>query len=452
MRKTKSVLNTDSFDRRRYKEISQMSQKLKKLEKEGEKLLPSFPHLQGDIWASFYKMNPEIRNDVAKELETNKMLMEKIMSNETYQKHRDSTKLDDLTSAIACMSMADVAIKWIREMVKKDNNLHDMYLDKDIDKEVAKDFENKLKQVIQNEIETFNSHISMAVEEAKKTEQNLKDIVSGISPGSDKAELRKIPLRDKLALAEKLSGNQKIREIARWAGRMKDIARKKQKTKHNQSIERSGVGLGSMVERLLPSELAMYSHPATKLDFLRRFAEGQTMMYDPVGKESLGKGPIILCLDQSGSMEHLDTQAKGFALALMSIARKQKRDFALVLFDRRTIVYQFPKGKITPNDMVQLAKSFLGGGTYFEPPLKEAMEIIETHRFEKADVIFVTDGQATISDAFAESFDKTKQKKQYRMMSVLLGIHAEDTSLKKVSDEILHASDFVEAAEKTFTI
>ncbi|MDQ0341119.1 hypothetical protein J2S00_003963 [Caldalkalibacillus uzonensis] len=36
------------------------------------------------------------------------------------------------------------------------------------------------------------------------------------------------------------------------------------------AIERSGVRLGYKVERLLPSEFAMYSHPATKLDGLPR--------------------------------------------------------------------------------------------------------------------------------------------------------------------------------------
>ncbi len=79
-------------------------------------------------------------------------------------------------------------------------------------------------------------------------------------------------------------------------------------------------------------------HPTTKIDFLRRFVEGQTMIFEQKGKEELGKGPIILCLDQSGSMRNLDAQAKGFTLALMSIARRQKRDFCLILFSTRTQV------------------------------------------------------------------------------------------------------------------
>ncbi len=83
------------------------------------------------------------------------------------------------------------------------------------------------------------------------------------------------------------------------------------------------VTLGNDIERLLPMELGLYTHPITKNDFLRRFVEGQTMMYEQKGQEVLGKGPIILCLDQSGSMHKLDTQSKRFTLALISIGRKQ---------------------------------------------------------------------------------------------------------------------------------
>ena len=163
------------------------------------------------------------------------------------------------------------------------------------------------------------------------------------SAGSGDAELKKIPLRDQLSLAEKIASDKKMKEIADWAGRFKQIARKKQKSKNSESMERSGVTLGNDIERLLPMELGLYMHPITKNDFLRRFVEGQTMQYEQKGREVLGKGPIVLCLDQSGSMQRLDTQSKGFTLALMSIARKQRRDFCLILFSTRTQIITYRK-------------------------------------------------------------------------------------------------------------
>ena len=198
--------------------------------------------------------------------------------------------------------------------------------------EAMTEFNEKLQWMLQNNSDSFSQVLAQAMQETKQVKDSLKSLLGGYSAGSGDAELKKIPLRDQISLAEKIASNKKMKEIADWAGRFKQIARNKQKTKKSDSMERSGVTLGNDIERLLPIELGLYIHPITKNDFLRRFVEGQTMQYEQKGKEVLGKGPIILCLDQSGSMQTLDTQSKGFTLALMSIARKQRRDFCLILF------------------------------------------------------------------------------------------------------------------------
>src|SRR5699024_4443786 len=172
----------------------------------------------------------------------------------------------------------------------------------------------------------------------------------------------------------KISHNKHLQTIAEWAGRFKQIARQKQKSIYHNSIERSGVSLGKDIEKLLPSELSLYKNESTKLDFLRRFVEGQTMQYDTKGKESLGKGAIILCLDQSGSMHKLDYQSKGFALALISIAKRQKRDFCYIPFSIKTQVYRFVKGNISSSEMIQLSENFLGVGINFVMLLYKYLE------------------------------------------------------------------------------
>jgi uncharacterized protein with von Willebrand factor type A (vWA) domain len=444
-----------------------MSEKLQGVGREGKKLLPSFPSLQGDIWASFYKLNPQVQDDVEKDLLTNKLLMEQIMNHPSYQQYRDSTKLDDLTSAIACLSMSKETQQWLENEMHRNQQLRNAFEQlqqkqeqyqqqkkkenkKALD-DAQKQFQQQIEQMIQQNIHGLDQHITSALEGAKQTKENLKSLVSGLTPGSGEAELKKIPLRDQIALAEQLETNPKMKKIAEWAGRFKQIAKKKQKSKHDESTERSGLGLGNRMERLLPTELAMYSHPATRLDFLRRFAEKQTMIYDPTGKDALGKGPIVLCLDQSGSMNNFDSQAKGFALALMSIARKKKRDFALILFDVLTKTFQYPKGKITPQDMVELATTYMGGGTNFELPLTEAIKIISTHRFKEADIVFVTDGADNLSDTFLNDFHRVKNEKKFNVISVLLGQALEDT-VRRFSDEVIHASDFIEASEIVFNI
>src|SRR5699024_10502622 len=108
--------------------------------------------------------------------------------------------------------------------------------------------------------------------------------------GDADAEFKNTPLRDKIELAEVLSNDSKVKDIAKWAGRFKKIARTKQKMKHKDSTEQSGIEIGNDIERVLPNELLLLSDSRTRSDFLKRYAEGELMPYDTKGRETLGEG------------------------------------------------------------------------------------------------------------------------------------------------------------------
>ena len=458
-----SVLNTDTFDKRRFKEIYKMSQGLQKLSLDGE--LPTFEPLLGDIWASLYKMKPELsEGKIPDDLQVNKSFMEKIMNDESYENYRNFTRLDDLSSAIGTVKFGEKTNEWLMEQKERDEDLRKKMqeiqalerqlqkqdqqngagngsdeLQEDL-KEAMSDLGDQLQQTLQNNSHSFSEAMSQAMRETKQTKDSLKSLLVGTSAGSGDAELKKVPLRDQISLAEKIASNKQMKEIADWAGRFKQIARKKQKTKHKDSMERSGVTLGNDIERLLPMELGLYTHPITKNDFLRRFVEGQTMQYEQKGHEVLGKGPIVLCLDQSGSMHKLDTQSKGFTLVLMSIARKQKRDFCLILFSTRTKIFKYERGKIKSSDMINLAQTFLGGGTDFGLPLERAMNVINESRFKQADVVFVTDGEDRVKTSFLKGFKKKKKEKDFNVLSLVIG--SSINVVEQFSDKVVQVKDF----------
>ena len=458
-----SVLNTDAFDKRRFIEIYSMSQSLQKLKVEGE--LPTFEPLLADIWASLYKMKPELsEDDIPDDLQVNKSFMEKIMNDDSFESYRKFTRLDDLSSAIGTVKFGEKTNEWLIDQKKKDEDLQKKMqeiqamqrqlqkqdqqngagkgseeLQEDL-KDAMSDLGSQLHQTLENNSHSFSEAMSQAMQETKQTKDSLKSLLGGTSAGSGDAELKKVPLRDQISLAEKIASNKQMKEIADWAGRFKQIARKKQKSKHSDSMERSGVTVGNDIERLLPMELGLYTHPITKSDFLRRFVEGQTMQYEQKGHEVLGKGPIVLCLDQSGSMHKLDTQSKGFTLALMSIARKQKRDFCLILFSTRTKIFKYERGKIKSSDMINLAQTFLGGGTDFALPLEKAMNVINESRFKQADLVFITDGEDKVKDSFLESFNKKKKEKHYNVLSLTIGSNIK--TVEQFSDKVVQVKDF----------
>jgi uncharacterized protein with von Willebrand factor type A (vWA) domain len=450
----KSVLNTDAFDRRRFVQLLEMSEKMQQLERKGKETFPSFRPLMGDMWAGLFKMKPELLTEVDPALEMNRQLMERVMNENGFHEFREFTRLDDLASALGTVKYTETVLEWIDEQAKQNQSFRQalqqvMSGEGDAVQQAVK----ALAKALEQNGQVLAKSLSRAAKDAIQTKDNLKSLLGGIEAGSGDAELKKVPLRDQLALAEKLSAEPKLKEIAQWAGRLKLIARQKQRSKHRESIDRSGITRGNQVEKLLPSELAAFSSPITKSDFLRRFAEGQTLQYDTKGKEQLGKGPIILCLDQSGSMSDQDTISKGFALALMSIARKQRRDFALILFSssaKELLIYE--RGKITVRDMVRLAGIFLDGGTDFEIPLKKAAKVIEKSRLIKADIIFLTDGEANVSEEFLENWNELKLRKDFRVLALLLGT-AKEYVVKKFSDRVVKAKNLLDdAAHQAFEI
>lgn len=477
LRNTKtSVLNTDSYDIRRFNEIIEMSDGLEHLSKLDTP--PFFKELLGDIWAGFYKMNPELDNaeDVDIKLKSNYNIMNKIMNEEFYQKHHQSTQLDDMLSIIGTREMGERTVEWFDEELQKNEQMKEQLqqiqlLNEKIEKEQKESSknqdadkqavneptqdENELGSLlgefasnVQNSLDSNGTELmealSEGMEKAEQTKDNLEKLFGGRARGSGESDLEKIPLRDKIKLAELISKNHKLKRIADWAGRFKRIARSKHKSLFTEGVSRGGVTLGNDLRNVLPSEIFLYFDKRTKDDFVKRFDEKKLLQYETSGKDNLGQGSIILCLDQSGSMSGLDEQSKAFALALMSIARRQGRNFVYIPFSKSTgAVRTFIKGKIKPFEMIDIATSFLNGGTSFEPPLKEALKVISKDKFNDGDIIFVTDGESSVSTSFVDEFNKTKKNKSFSVMSLVIG-RGNETTVKQFSDEVVKINEFNE--------
>ena len=460
--KNQSVINADNFDRRRFYKIYNMSNALQDLN-DFEKPFPTFEPLLGDIWGALYKMSPQLKDgkEIIDELKTNHSLMENIFTDLDFEKYREYTKLDELSSAIGTVKFGEKTKEWLEEQ-RKENEELDQQLrniqgmqrqlerqekqhgDGQGNEQLQEDLQQAMKYLynyvskeLQSDSHSFSQKMSQASQETQQTKNDVKSLLGGTHAGSGEAELKKIPLRDQIQLAEKISNNEHLKSIAKWAGRFKQIAR--QKSIYHDSIERSGVSLGNDIEKLLPSELALYKNESTKLDFLRRFVEGQTMQYDIKGRESLGKGPIILCLDQSGSMRGLDYQSKGFTLALMSIAKKQRRDFCYIPFSTRARAYRYPKGKINTSEMIKLSEAFLGGGTNFEAPLSKSLELINESRFKQSDIVFVTDGEDRLGESFLDEFNQIKKEKEFAVLSLVIGNNTD--VLENLADRVIQIND-----------
>ncbi|WP_165767922.1 VWA domain-containing protein [Virgibacillus indicus] len=460
-----SVINTDKFDRRRFQKLFSMSKGLQDLN-QFEKPFPTFEGLLADIWGSLYKMDPKLidQKKVSQELRTNHTFMQRIMNDENFEQYREYTRLDDLSSAIGTVKFGKKTHEWLQEQREANEELNQQLKDiermqnqlehqqrtqglgnenQNLKDDLQKAMENlheQVERVLKDNQTGFSKSLQQAMKDTQDTKNSVKSLMGGTNGGNAEAELKKIPLRNQLELADKISESSHMKEIAEWAGRFKQIARKKQKSKFNHATTRSGITFGNDLGRILPSELGLYKNETTRIEFKRRFAKQKVRQFDFKGKETLGKGPIILCLDQSGSMNKLDTQSKGFALALMSIAKRQKRDFALIPFSSRAHKYVYEKGKIDAKAMVALCERFIGGGTNFQAPLEKAVEIVSESSFKRADIVFVTDGEASITKNFINDFEKQKQRTEFNVLSLIIGYRCD--TVKAFSEKVVQIQDF----------
>ena len=64
-----------------------------------------------------------ITEEVPEGLEMNHQLMERVMSDESYQEFREFTRLDDLAAALGTTKYSETVLGWVKEQAQKDQDL-----------------------------------------------------------------------------------------------------------------------------------------------------------------------------------------------------------------------------------------------------------------------------------------------------------------------------------------
>ena len=222
-----------------------------------------------------------------------------------------------------------------------------------------------------------------------------------------------------------------LKDISKYLGRFREIFTQAKKNSYAYGRgETYSLELGNNLSRALTSELAMLATPETIPLFLRKYQQKQIKQYrrrEPIYK---GMGDIICCLDESGSTEgEAAAWGKAVAMTLLEIAAESHRSFALIHFAGSSScqVDIFRPGEYTLEDKLSAAETFLGGGTNFERPIREAIRLMESEGFEKADVVFITDGECALSDACRQELQAAQAAYHFTVTGILLDKGQADT-------------------------
>lgn len=241
--------------------------------------------------------------------------------------------------------------------------------------------------------------------------------------GDDDAEATQQAERNQ-ALLERVKGNTMLQSITRQLGRMKEMLSDLRKNDYAHSRgEKYTVTRGRDMKNLLSGELALMTSPATTLLFLRKYHAKGLLQYAKRERIHKGHGDVIVCLDESASTEGENAEwGKALALAVQDICAHEGRKFALIHFSGKDQFRTdlFLPGQYTSEDLLSAAEHFFDGGTDFETPIREALRLINEDAFENADILFVTDGEAAISDELASDLQESIQSAQCSVVGLLL--------------------------------
>ena len=141
-------------------------------------------------------------------------------------------------------------------------------------------------------------------------------------------------------------------------------------------------------------------------------------------KEKEKKGPVIICVDTSGSMNGTPERvAKTITFALAKKCLDEERKCFLISFSTGIEVQDlshFEKSNGL-NVLVQFLRKSFNGGTDASPALEKSLELLSSNDWKNADVLVVSDMVMGSFSAELEARIKAQQKKESTFYSLVIG-------------------------------
>jgi uncharacterized protein with von Willebrand factor type A (vWA) domain len=489
-----SWLENDRFDRRAWAELGLAAPTVSELVEAGERLVPYFGSLLQDLFFGLFKYNVVfLKPDaVRRSAALNHTILEQLIPSPGFQILKTRTLLEEDKAVIAALVLGEQVLELVRseklinrremldlwdlkhqeedlearaetlrnaaemaEQQKQDPNA-DAELQKKIEElkeaaeragkvsearlnQKARMFEDQLRHSDQGELKRMQVRSAQLSEEIDRVAQDSHDFSLEFGQGG------RLSAGARLELGRRLARNRKLGDLARLVGRFKQDARAlRHHTLDRGVAEAYDIERGADLGRLIPSELLALHHPGLHADFHRRLLEGELLQYRLREDEQKGKGPMVVCIDVSSSMQgDKELWAKAVSLTLMDIARRQRRLFRAVLFssgpESLKVLDLNDQRRYQPEltKVLEMAEYFPGGGTDFQAPIDAAVRLLEDKKLKRGDIVVITDGESQVAPEWLATLRKRKDELKFSIFAVLVDIGSSELStLAQFSDRV----------------
>lgn len=283
-----------------------------------------------------------------------------------------------------------------------------------------------------------------AAMETDRAARHLERFLPGIGWSGAPGALERTLLEQLDGLTTLLQNLDQLQHLADALGRLEDPTTERG-TLQGGREEVVGVTMGGEVANALPSELALLADEDTEDLFYQRLIEHRLVSLELTGQGDQGaadgdkKGPVIACIDTSGSMEGApELAAKALVLAVCRRVLPRRRTVHLILFggegERTEIRLQRGRGGL--ESLLKFLLTGFRSGTDFDGPLLRAMDLLEEDELHRADILVVTDGLCRATPAVIERVTTVRDAMGARIWSVVLG-RADPRGVEPFSDTVL---------------
>ena len=285
--------------------------------------------------------------------------------------------------------------------------------------EVQRRLDAELERDLKVKIAAWKKELEKRLGKLKRVKELMR-VIGGAGEGSglDPSNLNEGDLDALERLLGQIASNKGLAELCRQIGRQVGRAseRKEKPVEEERGgwlkmrtdamrEELSGVRVGRSIEDALPSELAACGDEDVGTLFDLKFIEGQMLCFEKTGedmrriterKKVMRKvdeemGPVIICVDTSGSMQgRPEVAAKAVTLTLALQTRRENRKCHIIEFS--TGIKKMDVGWGTDiGELMKFLSGSFNGGTDAERALLAGIGAMEREGFRKADLLMVSD-------------------------------------------------------------
>lgn len=486
------VVEHDRFDADALAQVAEITG-LEALGEAGATMLPDLPTLLADLFFVFYKAHAGLVAEVPAAGRFHHKLVSEMLRAPGLEATRARTLLDPMAAGVAARLTGEHVLRLVKsehlllpdevmdahalkqaEQIRADAQARRDALDALRRDPMAPAPDDELEDEVEDELEQaeqaaddaarraaraaddvpralaqrLRQGVDAVPEKLRQMEADVEQFGRGVGMG------QRMDARERMRLGEQLARSEKLRKLAALVGAFRQQLRAARKRRvPRRGIEPYAVSQGNDTARLLASELAALRHPLRRRDAHRRFLERQLLQYGLRGDDDRGRGPMVVCLDGSGSMQGAkELWSKAVTLTLLDEARRRRRPFRVIGFSAhpeplfvRDLVTARPgsdgRRPVATEALVEFAEHFPGGGTEFRPPLEKALSTLAEARYRRGDIVFITDGEAQLGAAFVEHLKAEKKRLGFELHAILVDVGSvRDEAVLQVADRVHRVS------------